>query len=141
MNDRDFEVGSFKFKLSKINAMAQFHVVRRISHLIPILIPVFEKAQKIQGKEGLSETEKFSQIAAEAKPFLEGLSAMSDQESEKVLFSLLSSVETNRNGGWAKVANDKMLFFQDFELPVLLQCAGRAFMYNLTSFFPGPPKP
>ena len=40
-------------------------------------------------------------------------------------------------GNWARLAQDKMIMFQDLDLPVLLQCAGRAFLFNLQSFFTG----
>jgi hypothetical protein len=53
-----------------------------------------------------------------------------------VLFGLLASVEVQQAAGnWARVSSNSMLMIQDIELPILLQIAGRAFMFNLAGFF------
>jgi hypothetical protein len=140
MSERDFEIGGRKFKLNKIDAFKQFHIVRRIGPILADLIPAMKNVQQISGKAELSESEKLDQFAALAAPFMTGLSKLSDADSELVLFGLLSSVEVNANGAWAKVATSSMLMMQDMELPILLQVAGRAFMFNLSGFFAALPR-
>ena len=138
--DREFELNGKNFKLNKINAFKQFHIVRRISPILAELLPVledFNKKQKATG--GAVENQSFEEVAKIASPIMLGLSKLSDEDSDKVLYGLLASVEMQQgSGGWAKVAvdgNPPMLMMQDMELPILMQVAGRAFFYNLSGFF------
>lgn len=138
MTERDFEIGTRKFKLGKLDAFKQFHIVRRMGPILSNLLPVIKSAQKGKKKdfESLSEAEKFDQIAQFAGPLMNGLAGLSDADADLVLFGLLSSVEMQQvQGNWAKVSTPSMLMIQDLELPVLLNIAGRAFMFNLSSFF------
>lgn len=136
MSDRDFEIGSRKFKLSKIDAFKQFHIVRRIGPILSDLLPAMRDAGKFKNMDLLSEDEKLEQIAKFAAPFMTGLSKLTDADADLVLFGLLSSVEMQQaQGNWAKIASNSMLMMQDLELPILLQIAGRAFMFNLSGFF------
>jgi len=73
-------------------------------------------------------------------PIMGGLSKYSDKEAEMVLLRLLESVEIQQeHGNWTKIARDlngePTLVLQDLELPLLLFAAGRAFMFNLSTFF------
>jgi hypothetical protein len=143
MTDRDFEIGGRKFKLCKIDAFKQFHIVRRIGPLLSDLMPIMQDAQKLKAVESLSESEKFEMIAKFVGPIMNGLSKLSDADSELVLFGLLASVEVQQMpaGNWARVSSNSMLMIQDMELPMLLQIAGRAFVFNLAGFFGAlPPK-
>lgn len=125
--------------MNKIDAFKQFHIVRRIGPILGDLLPALGSVKK--DMDGLSESEKMDQFAKIASPIMMGLSKLSDADSDKVLYGLLSSVEMQQSSGnWARVATDSMLMFSDLELPILLQCAGRAFMYNLSGFFAALPK-
>lgn len=137
MSDRDFQIGSRKFKLNKIDAFKQFHIVRRISPILADLLPSLGEFKKISEKgESISESDKLDSFAKLAAPLMNGLSKLSDVDADRVLFGLLSSVEVlQTTGNWAKVSSDSMLMIQDMELPILLQIAGRAFMFNLADFF------
>lgn len=142
MTERDFEIGTRKFKLNKMDAFKQFHIVRRIAPILADMLPAVSDAQKLmKQKEGESESEKLEGLSKIIGPIMNGLSKLSDEDSNRVLFGLLSSVEIQQStGNWAKVATDSMLMMQDLELPILLQIAGKAFMYNLSDFFAGLPK-
>lgn len=136
MNERDFELNGKKFKLNKIDAFKQFHVVRRIAPILSELLPAMKGALSSGDLGKLSEDEKLDKFAAMLSPLMNGLSRLSDKDSEMVLLSLLSSVEMGQDpAGWAKVSTGEMLMFKDLELPILLQLAGRAFMYNMSGFF------
>ncbi len=136
MSDRDFEIGQRKFKLNKIDAFKQFHIVRRIGPLLADLLPAMKSAQGVKNLDTLSESEKLDQIAGFAGPVMTGLSKLSDQDADFVLIGLLSSVEVQQQGGnWARIAQNGMVMIQDFDLPILLQIAGRAFMFNIAGFF------
>lgn len=134
--ENQFEVGGRKFQLNKINAFKQFHLVRRIAPILSEMLPAFGEAQKITSVSSqLSEKEQYDQLAKIAGPLLVGFSKLSDSDSDKVLYVLLSSVQVQQSVGWAWVATDTTLMIQDLELPEMLQVAGRAFMYNLSGFF------
>ncbi len=143
--DRDFELGGRKFKLYKIDAFKQFHIVRRIGPILADLLPAMKDAAKLQNGvkaiEGMTEDQKLDAIAKFAGPVMTGLSKLSDSDAELVLFGLLSSVEIQQSSGnWARVATASMLMMQDLELPALLQIAGHAFMFNLSGFFAALPQ-
>jgi hypothetical protein len=140
MSDRDFEFGGRKFKLNKIDAFKQFHIVRRIGPIISDLVGAVA-GHKVKDFNTLTEDAKLDMIAKIATPVMMGLSKLSDTDADLVLLGLLQSVEIqSSSGNWARVANNSMLMFQDLELPALLQIAGRAFMFNLSGFFAALPQ-
>lgn len=133
MSDREFSIGGRDFKLCKIDAFKQFHIVRRIGPILSDIIPSLGEAKKVIGKSTEEQLEAFAKIA---NPVMNGLSKLSDADSEMVLFNLLAAVEVKQaTGNYAKVSNGSMLMIQDLELPVMLQLAGRALVYNLSGFF------
>jgi hypothetical protein len=141
MSDRVFTIGDKEFQLSKISAFKQFHIVRRVAPILADLLPAMKTVQKVSESKELTEDQKLDQFAEIATPLMNGLSKLSDADSELVLYGLLNAVEIKQStGNWAFVAKGSMLMMQDLELPLLLQIAGRAFMYNLAGFFAGLPK-
>lgn len=137
MSERDFSIGSKSFKLNKIDAFKQFHIVRRLGPILGDLITSMQGMSKLKTLDTASETEKLDQIAKLVSPIMNGLSKLSDEDANKVLLGLCSAVEVQQMpvGNWARVGSDAGLMMQDLELPVLLQIAGRAFAYNLAGFF------
>lgn len=136
--NNEFQVGDRKFKLGKIDAFRQFHIVRRISPLLADLMPALAAMSKAKkNAESMSEDEKLDEFAKLAQPILAGLSKLSDQDADYVLFRLLGAVEVHQPefNSWAKIATDSGLMIQNLELPVLLQAAGRSLMFNLSGFF------
>jgi hypothetical protein len=133
MDNNNFEIGDRKFKVSKINAMKQFHIVRRIGPILGEMMPAIQKIAK--SKEQLSQEEQLEHAAEFVTPIMNGLSRLSDKDADFVLFSLLAAVEINQDGAWSKLVVNDNLMFDMLGLPVLLQAAGRAFMYNMTGFF------
>lgn len=132
----EFEAGGRKFKISKIDAYRQFHIVRRVGPLLSELFPALASVQKVN-VEGLSDEEKFQELSKVLSPIMVGFSKLSDADADYVLNQLLSSVEVHQPtfNSWARVANKDVIMMQDIELPILLQAAGRALMFNLSGFF------
>lgn len=138
--EKNFEFGGRKFQLSKIDALKQFHIVRRVGPILSDLLPAMKDIGKLQ-KSDISEGEKLDNIAKFVTPIMEGLSKLSDADSELVLHNLLQSVEMQQvSGNWIRVSNGTLFVVQDLELPALLNLAGRAFMFNLAGFFAGLPQ-
>lgn len=143
MSERDFDLGNRKFKLNKINAFEQFHIARRIAPILSDLLPLLKDIKKsVLTSDTANESDKLDEVAKMAGPVMNGLSKLSDEDANRVLFGLLSSVEMQQStGNWLRVASSTMVMVQDLELPNLLQIAGRAFVYNLSGFFGAlPPK-
>jgi hypothetical protein len=141
--ENSFNIGGREFKLRKIDALKQFHVVRRIGPLLSELMPALAGVAKSKAKmESMSEGEKLDEFAKIAQPFMAGLSKLSDSDADYVLFRLLGAVEVHQpqHNSWAKVASDSGIMMQDIELPILLQAAGRALMFNLQGFFASLPR-
>lgn len=144
--DRDFAIGERQFKLSKINAMLQFHIARRVGPILADLIPLMKEIDRLEkaGKLGkdLSVDEQFEQIAAFVGPVMNGISKLPDAEAEKVLFGLLTAVEVHQPqfNSWAKVTDGTRLMIQDLDLATLIHAAGRAFVFNLAGFFSALPR-
>jgi hypothetical protein len=137
MSERDFSAGGHEFKLNKIDPFKQFHIVRRLGPILGDIIPVAQKIKGVLSDTEQTEEQKFEMIAMIAHPILNGLSKLSDVDSDKVLMGLLSAVEIKQApaGNWARIVRDDSLMIQTLDLPVLLQAAGRAFAYNLSGFF------
>lgn len=139
MNERTFQAGGLDFKLRKIDALQQFHIVRKIGPLLSEILPALSKVKlKEKEVEGLNEEQKFEEFAKILAPLVSGLSKLSDKDSEFVLFRLLSVVEVQQkefNGQpWTDVATYDGIKMQNIELPILMQAAGRSLMYNLAGF-------
>lgn len=131
--ERQFEYGGRKYQLSKVNAFKQFHIVRRLS---PILGDLMSVAPEMKQVKSAGDGAEADQLAKVAQPIMQGLSKLKDEDAEFVMFGLLNAVEFDQGAaGWSKVAIDKNLMMGDIDLPTMLNLAGRAFMYNLQSFF------
>lgn len=138
--DRDFEIGGRKFKLNKIDAFKQFHIVRRVGPILSDLIPAMKDAAKfssIEAVEKLSDSEKADLFSKMAGPIMSGLARLSDADADLVLKGLLASVEMQQPplNNWAKLVQGDIVMIQDLELGTMVQIAGRAFMFNLAGFF------
>lgn len=130
--DNSFSLRGKEFKLNKIDAMKQFHIARRLGPVLVDLIPALKDFRDV---EKLSDNEKLEAIGKFMTPIMQGMSKLSDDEAEFVLYNLLSSVEFQQgSGNWARMSNGAVLMFQDFELPMLFQLAGKAFQFNLSGF-------
>lgn len=136
MIEREFQINGVNFKLNKVDAFKQFHIVRRMGPLLGELLPAMKTAAVVSGKKEMSEDEKFDSFAEIASPLFAGLAKLSDKDSEFILTGLLEAVEMQQdNGGWARLATNAGLMFNNIELPLMLQVAGRALMFNIGNFF------
>lgn len=134
--DNHFELGGREFSIRKLDAFAQYHIVRRLGPVLSELLPVLPKIQETVLKDSASEKEKFEEAVKLLAPLFEGFAKLSDADADKVLHSLLVAVEVKQStGNWAKVSNGSLLMFHDLEFPQLLMIAGRAFVFNLGNFF------
>lgn len=137
MTDRDFQIDGKEFKLSKIDAFKQFHIVRKLGPILGDIIPVAQKLKSLSPKaDSTSSDQMVQEIGVLVKPIMDGLSKLTEEDANKVLLGLLASVEIKQSqGNWARIAREDSLMIENLDLKVMLQAAGRAFMYNLSGFF------
>ncbi len=143
MGKQDFSIGDKQFKVRKLDAIKQFHILRRISPILEELLPALGGISKsAKNIDSLNEDEKFDVIAKFVGPIMKGLSQLSDEDANLVLFGLLSAVEIQQQpaGNWTSVVVGSSLMIQNLELPALMQLASQAFMFNLSGFFSALPQ-
>lgn len=143
MSENQFSLGGKEYKLGKLDAFKQFHIMRRVGPILSDLLPALQAEKFLDGKDidKMSTDEKLDMVGKFVTPIMTGFSKLSDQDADFVLMGLLQAVEIKGPvGNWAKMATPAGLMFQDHELPTLIQLAGRAFMFNLTGFFAALPQ-
>ncbi len=117
------EVGGHTYRIGRMPAREQFHVVRRLG---PAIMGFLASAVAKGG------------IAGAIGPIIDHLSKMSDEDSDYVLDHCMGVVSRAQpNGEWAKVrAPNGALMFQDIELPQLINLTRAVLTENLRGFFP-----
>jgi hypothetical protein len=135
-DNRSFEAGGKKFKLNKINAFDQFHIAKKLSPVLGELFPVLGKMSGMT-KEKLEDPKFLEEKLGDFSPVLAAFSKLPDEDADRILIGLCSAVEMHQPefNSWARVAKSGQMMIQDLELPTLLNIAGRAFAYNVSSFF------
>ncbi len=97
LDNIEFEHGGITYRIRRLSAMQQFHLSRRVSPLIPPLIPVFmAAARKVDGKDGV----KVDALAAAGLlgPFADGLAAMPDDAAETIINICLGALRRKAAG-------------------------------------------
>jgi len=116
------EVNGHSYRIGKMPAKEQFHVMRRLGPAIMGFL-----ASGVNG----------GGMAGAMGPILDHLSKMSDEDSDYVLDHCLSVVQRAQGNDWAKVrAPNGALLFNDIELPQLLNLTRAVLTENLRGFFP-----
>ena len=118
------------YRTGKLNAMEQFHVVRR---LLPIFSELGASITQINGS-GYSEM-NFLQALAGA------VSKLSDEECEFVIAKCLTHCQRQQGPAWANVWNvaAKRLQFDDMDMQIMLNLTTIILQENLAGFFPALP--
>jgi len=78
----EFSIGGREFKMSKIPAMKQFHLVRRIAPILADMLPAMKDVKSITKLGEASEGEKLEQIAKFVTPIMTGLSKLNKAAPE-----------------------------------------------------------
>ena len=121
----EFEVRGIQYRAGKLDARAQFHIVRRLAPFLKALAPLAGKM-------------KDQSQALEALPAIgEVLAELDDETADYVLFGLLSVVTRKepQGLGWANVSKGNALMYMDITMSDMIAMAGRALMANMGDFF------
>lgn len=127
----EFDVGEKTYRVGKIDARRQWHLVRRVA---PALVGVVGIAS-LTNEEGQVVNPRA--MIEKIEPFLAALGKMSDEDTDYVLDTCLSVVQRKIEGdrGWSSVGSGGALMFDDIDLAVMMRLAFEAGRENLSGFF------
>jgi len=126
----EFQVNGRQYRADRMNAMTQFHVVRRLARILPAMKGLAAVLPSM--KHGDLDT-----MAEALAPVVEAISSMSDEDSEYVLGSCLSLVSRQQpEGGWARLWSSAASrpMFDDLTMPEMLQIAVHVLMGSIGPF-------
>lgn len=132
-----------EYKFEKIDALSQFHIVRRLAPIVGELAAVIansgivKKGQKFENMK--MEEIDFDSIAKEIGPLMSALAKIPDEDMNYALFGLLKGVYMKQTnvGGWARVTTDNNQFmFENIkaDIVLMLTLAGKSLAANLGGF-------
>lgn len=129
-------VNGTNYQIGKLDAMRQFHVMRRLTGVASALGDTVGVVSRAGGIKALLEGKGPDPVKV-IEPLTKAISAMTDADSEYVIMNCLSVVKRQVAGdtGWAPVVVSNQLMYQDMDLPVMLQLVWRVLEDNLASFF------
>lgn len=124
------------YKFGRLNAMQQFHVMRRLYAVSAALGEGFDTLRKQGGAETLLQKEKETNILEIITPLIRAIGQMSDQDAEYIISTCLGVVERQGAGGWSRVqVAPGQLMFQDIDMPCMMALTWRVLETNLSGFF------
>lgn len=123
----EFELGGQSYRADRIDAITQFHIVRRLAPIMGKVAPL------IKSGDGDS--------MGVLEPLADAIRSLSDEDSNYVIFGLLKSVKKKDvNGfGWSPVSDGSVLMDSYMSMPTMLQLAFHAFKANFSDFLAGLP--
>lgn len=130
-----FEEAGKTYRATKLNAVAQFHIVRRLAPVLGELAPVLQKSGG--DSDGL-----------DALPALtSAIGKLTDADADYILLGLLSCLSRKQEGGvgWTPITNTavagqpSMIMYDDIDMGTMLKLAWQAFQFNLADLFPALP--
>lgn len=119
----EFEIAGHEYASGKMDTFKQFHVSRR-------LVPAFgTMAASVTGEVNFSEL---------VQPLMQAIASMNDADCDFILDACLSVVKRKQKDSWAPIyaGASQALMFDDIDMSVMLQIAGRVIKDNLAGFFP-----
>lgn len=117
----EFELEGRTYRANKIDARAQFHIVRRLAPVLGEIVPA------LQGKGGLDAL----------PPLANAVAKLTDSDADYVIFGLLKAVvrKQDQGLGWGPVATGEQLMYDDITMPLMLKLAWQSFSFNMSGFF------
>lgn len=117
----DFEQNGHEYRVGKLNAREQFHIVRRLAPVFGELVPALQGGSQ------------FDAIPAMTR----AIAGLSDEDADYCLFGLLKVV-TRKQGqgmGYAPVSTGNAIMYDDVDMVGMLQLAWQSLQHNMAGFF------
>jgi hypothetical protein len=137
----DVEISGINFRIGKLNAFQQFHIVRRIAPLLSGLGETFARAPAppaAEGEEAPPEADESNpELWSALGPVADALAKMTDADTEYVLKLCLGVCQRQQDGGlWSRVVGPSgQTMFDDIDLGVMMQLVFAVVQENLSGFF------
>lgn len=140
MENKEIEIEGHVYRIGKLDAFKQFHLVRRLT---PVFFALGNSGATVEktaagGIAGLSDLAAIGALA----PVADVIAKLSDEESEYVVnLCLLVCQRKVSEGKWApvKVRGAAKLQMDDITLTAMMQLVFAVIEENLGNFFPVPP--
>jgi len=118
----ELELDGHTYRVGKLDARAQFHIVRRLAPVLGELAPALQG-----GKGGLDAL----------PPIATAVAKLSDADADYCIFGLLKVVSRKQpNGlGWGPVSTENLLMYDDIGMTQMLKLAWEALTFNMSGFF------
>lgn len=136
----EFELEGRTYRVGKIDARAQFHIVRRLAPVLGELAGALQGRITAPAVESDDEAKKAktAKAAVEAlPPIANAISRLSDSEADYVIFGLLKVVvrKQDQGLGWGPVTTGEQLMYDDINMTTMLKLAWKALSFNMSGFF------
>lgn len=140
----EVSVFGHQYQIGRMNAIQQFHVMRRLHGVCGSLGEAFRQVQRLGGATAVEkmvanrDADKSLDVLRVVEPVLRALGGMSDEDVNYVLHNCLSVVERQQaqTSGWARVMPQPgVLMFMDIEMPQMLALTWHVLRINLANFF------
>ena len=129
----EITINGIPYRTGRLNAIKQFHVMRRVMPVIAASGPALQTA--LAGLQGTGEAD-LAKLFDALGPIADAVGNLSDEASNFVIGTCLGVVTTNRVGSvWAPLANAQgALMFDDLPLASVLKLVMLVLQENLGSF-------
>ncbi len=135
---RMFDYDGKQFRIANMEPETAFHVGRRLLPLITSMSGFLRMRDDmlalLDGEDNVSKVERMLQVA---KPLIDALSSMPDDNANYVLHACLERVFLVQNKTQSTIYNKSAQGYQhQLKLPVMLLLCGMSIVENLSDFFP-----
>lgn len=135
------EINGIEYSIGRLNAVDQFHVSRKISPLVPKLMPLIAEVAKgdldkaieaiDSGEQG--DLKDLQPLADALSPFMEAFALMPEDDVNYIIYKCLSVAK--RDG--AVVCRNNTIMFDDMEMAQILPIVIATIRINLGNFIQG----
>lgn len=136
----EFTVNGQNYRTSKLDAMRQFHLSRKIAPIIPTLIPVFAKLAKGEAEQNDTPlSNDIEKLAPLFEPFAQAIAGMSDEMAEYVMGTCLSVVSRQQGTTWSPAwsVQQQVAMFDDIDAGAMVQICAYVVRESLGPFLAG----
>jgi hypothetical protein len=128
----EVKIAGNDYRVGKLNALAQFHVTRRLGPMLVVAgisVDMLSKGMKVE----------MDDMVAMAGPVMQFLAKMSDEDTDYCIFKCLGVVQRLQGSSWAALvaADGKTLMFADLDMPVMIRLVLEVLKHNLGGFLEG----
>lgn len=141
--ETEFQIGPHTYRAGKLDAITQFHVMRRLGTVASSFGSALEAVNKAGGFQALMAG-KGPEPLTLVEPILSAIGHMSDDDSNYVINKCLAVVSRRLEGdkGWARVLiGNGQLMYQDLDMAALMQIVWKVLESSLSSFLAVLPLP